>query len=603
MSKFLIDKGKDNEKIKGIIPLHYSTYLFYKRCLILLVIAVVIYGLLVLFRSRLSYSILGIDILSILSKLVVVVILLLVGILLFIKFIILRKCHFDDWIYDICSKRLGTETIYYDSRYLYIDYDRASTKELDKYEFATEMSDKSEFYSYYLVKTYINEGVLQFKTKKKEQIPNKAVRNEKEDLYYNLFPIGLAVNNEAQTVSPIGWYINNQNINENYVPTLVSVSSIICGGTGSGKSVLENGFIAHISLFSDKFMCIGCDCKKVGFNLLKGVKGIVGVALDALSCSKIASTLQKAMMSRFTFMTKMNVDNIFDIPEDTEVDYYKLYDKEYQFDELFQVLVDLDESQYSSKEVRILKLEYPDKRIPLILSIEDIYKALQAGTYHNLQIKERKGYNSYLSKESITKTKGMFNPKIMLLLVDELNELTSFEDYTVVETFKEAVGSIARLGRAAGVHLCLAMQRASGASVSTDLMNNIGLKVLLGAFDSSVSQNMFERDIANRQKPDIKGRGFIGSGKDIIEVQSYYTSKTKNFKFDEDLKETYNNPLFIKQKNGKVDSSGFIEQKQLEETYKKQEEYEDEEVDEDYEDIEESIEEKEHKKIQFTLKK
>ena len=73
MSKFLIDKGKDNEKIKGIIPLHYSVYLFYKSCLIILIVLAVIYGLLLLFRSRLSYIILGIDILDILSKLVIVV--------------------------------------------------------------------------------------------------------------------------------------------------------------------------------------------------------------------------------------------------------------------------------------------------------------------------------------------------------------------------------------------------------------------------------------------------------------------------------------------------------------------------------------------------
>lgn len=47
------------------------------------------------------------------------------------------------------------------------------------------------------------------------------------------------------------------------------------------------------------------------------------------------------------------------------------------------------------------------------------------------------------------------------------------EDYKSVDTVKGALGSIARLGRAAAVHLALACQRASGSTISTDLKNNI----------------------------------------------------------------------------------------------------------------------------------
>lgn len=47
------------------------------------------------------------------------------------------------------------------------------------------------------------------------------------------------------------------------------------------------------------------------------------------------------------------------------------------------------------------------------------------------------------------------------------------DDYKSVDTVKSALGSIARLGRAAAVHLALACQRASGSTISTDLKNNI----------------------------------------------------------------------------------------------------------------------------------
>ena len=43
------------------------------------------------------------------------------------------------------------------------------------------------------------------------------------------------------------------------------------------------------------------------------------------------------------------------------------------------------------------------------------------------------------------------------------------DDYKSVDIVKQALGSIARLGRAAAVHLALACQRASGSTISTDL--------------------------------------------------------------------------------------------------------------------------------------
>lgn len=84
------------------------------------------------------------------------------------------------------------------------------------------------------------------------------------------------------------------------------------------------------------------------------------------------------------------------------------------------------------------------------------------------------------------------------------------DDYRSVDTVKMALGSIARLGRAAGVHLALACQRASGNTISSDLKNNIQMSCLLGSFDGAASTLMFDKDISNLCKPETKGRGFIG---------------------------------------------------------------------------------------------
>lgn len=47
------------------------------------------------------------------------------------------------------------------------------------------------------------------------------------------------------------------------------------------------------------------------------------------------------------------------------------------------------------------------------------------------------------------------------------------DDYKSVDIVKYSLGSIARLGRAAAVHLALAAQRASGGTINSDLKNNI----------------------------------------------------------------------------------------------------------------------------------
>ena len=76
---------------------------------------------------------------------------------------------------------------------------------------------------------------------------------------------------------------------------------------------------------------------------------------------------------------------------------------------------------------------------------------------------------------------------------------------------------------------------------------------------------MFDKDISNMSKPEIKGRGFVGTGNDIIETQTYYTQPEKDWVFDEDMLLTYNNPVFKEQcklRNIKIDdlNTGWVKQ-------------------------------------------
>jgi len=211
-------------------------------------------------------------------------------------------------------------------------------------------------------------------------------------------------------------------------------------------------------------------------------------------------------------------------------------------------------------------MQYPDGRQPKIMTIEKIYQGLEKGEFSNPALPQVKGYNPYISLKDIKKTTGTYRPKALLFLADELNELMNSDDYKSVDTVKQALGSIARLGRAAGVHLALAAQRASGGTINSDLKNNIQMSCLLGGFDSGASTLMFEKDISNLAKPEIKGRGFLQSGNEIIETQTYYTEPENDWVFDETQKMTYDNPVYIEQKKRKhetIDDSGFVVPKKL----------------------------------------
>lgn len=257
-------------------------------------------------------------------------------------------------------------------------------------------------------------------------------------------------------------------------------------------------------------------------------------------------------------MEDNQTNNVYKL-KNVEVDYYTVFGRDYQFDEMFELMVDLDPND---RDYSKMLMTYPEGVMPKIISIEEIYNGIETGEWSNPRMPQVKGYNPYIKKGDIKKTKGIFKPKIMILLIDEMNELMTADDYKSVDTIKGALGSIARLGRAAGVHLALAMQRASGGTVSSDLMNNIQQSILLGAFDSGSSTLMFEKDISNMAKPEIKGRAFMQVGKkEIYEVQTYWIEPEKAWEFDEEQKLTYDNAVYLKQceLRGKTpDMSGFV---------------------------------------------
>lgn len=53
--------------------------------------------------------------------------------------------------------------------------------------------------------------------------------------------------------------------------------------------------------------------KGVEFNMLRGVRGVKGVALDVTTAAATVAEFQKQMLSRFKFMEEQQVNNIYKI--------------------------------------------------------------------------------------------------------------------------------------------------------------------------------------------------------------------------------------------------------------------------------------------------
>lgn len=217
----------DVQVLKGIQPKHQICYKVFKFCRLMSILLLI--GDAVFFAFTFiptmqfitKYKIYRLGILGLVGISVLLLLIALIDKLLF-----LRKAPFDDWVYEIAEKRLGTSIIFYDSRYIYINYDRGG-KEVDKKEFITEMSDKSIHYSYYYIKTFIDQGVIMVECKKRQPIPERASFSPNDDKFWNIVPMGLTINGNTQKVSPIGWYLNDQNKNDELYETVPSTSILI----------------------------------------------------------------------------------------------------------------------------------------------------------------------------------------------------------------------------------------------------------------------------------------------------------------------------------------------------------------------------------------
>lgn len=106
----------------------------------------------------------------------------------------------------------------------------------------------------------------------------------------------------------------------------------------------------------------------------------------------------------------------------------------------------------------------------------------------------------------------------LLVMADELGELLSASGVSTDEGKEEdalkgeatmILGSIARLGRAAGVHLVLATQRPDAKMLPGETKANLGGRVCCGTVDSTASNMILGNGEGTRVRPSPKGRIYV----------------------------------------------------------------------------------------------
>lgn len=117
-------------------------------------------------------------------------------------------------------------------------------------------------------------------------------------------------------------------------------------------------------------------------------------------------------------------------------------------------------------------------------------------------------------------------PHALLIMVDEATSLMKATGDKDVDELKKRnkaiVGTIAREGRAAGVHLVLATQRPDADVLGGDTRSTIEARVAMGGLDDTASRMILGNDMATMTPSQPRGRGVFGDGSTFTSFQSYY---------------------------------------------------------------------------------
>lgn len=175
---------------------------------------------------------------------------------------------------------------------------------------------------------------------------------------------------------------------------------------------------------------------------------------------------------------------------------------------------------------------YKNTTAGIATSVEDALTMLQfidEEMMRRYDLMEYEGVNNYQDLLYNNKTN---TTKAIMLLIDEVAMLlapsgSKAEEGKAEDTAKVEISvlliKLARLGRAAGIHIVAASQRPDATVFTSEFKANLDVRIAAGRMDSTPSSMILDSGDAMNTPP-VKGRGVIKFGSSLEEFQSYFSS-------------------------------------------------------------------------------
>ena len=174
--------------------------------------------------------------------------------------------------------------------------------------------------------------------------------------------------------------------------------------------------------------------------------------------------------------------------------------------------------------------------------------------FRESRVEDLKGYNQLNTVHLHLKRKIIF--------IDELAELLKTKDKAISNRLYDSIETLARIGRAAGIHLIVGVQRPDSTIVTGQIKNNIAYRLCGHFVDKEPSRIVLNNDLAT-SLPNIRGRFIVNTN--YQEVQCFYYSNNyqksrKNINNIEVKKCNKHEHIKLEEKQSKDSTDEFIQE-------------------------------------------
>lgn len=394
--------------------------------------------------------------------------------------------------------------------------------------------------------------------------------------YYNVFnkyPKLIGNNNKTIRIKSIN-YIGKKKCR--CITTNTGQYTLTKNGPINHNSVLLNTIIAHFVNKKCVDLYLSDPKGGVEFGPYEDLPEVKGLAKNLPDSVEVFKLFKYTMDQRYVMMDKLGIKNI---PLDNMVD---LGDA-----------ISIDGNIYKSNEQIKVKINGKEKLINAV----DVKTAICNGKIEflipeNQQLKIEEQWIT--TTEDKIQIGGQLEVRPMVFLSDEYAELIDNRprsEYRMVEDIQNYVQSIARLGRAAHVHIIIATQSSNTSLFPSSLKNNLQFRAICGKVDANISRMAVDTEEGETIPTKPKGMYLASVKGESAIFQGYFTKtdyikslssidkkdKNKNDKTDTDSSEHDINNTDIEDENKDIKNENLDP-----ELNKEEEETEGYEIDPDF---------------------